>query len=375
MKSLLAKKAIFERLFEFAPDPIIIVSQQGKIVLANSEAERKFGYSLKEIVNMPLEILIPERFRKEHEAYRSKYNYTPRMRPMGSGLDLYARRRDGEEFPVEVSLSPLKIDDELLVIGLIRDISERKKAETSIKEKAKALEFANEELSRSNRELEQFAYIASHDLQEPLRSVTAACQLLERRFSGKLDATADEFLKYAVDGAKRMQDLIQDLLAYSRVGTKTRNETSFDMQPLIDQVIEALRASIDEAHAKITVDPMPTVAGDRSQIFQLLQNLLANAMKFRSERPLTIHIGVESRDEHYEFSVRDNGIGIESKYFDHIFEIFRRLHNNQSYPGTGIGLATCKKIVERHGGLIWVESELKKGSTFHFTLPKHERSE
>ncbi len=370
VKALLAEKMLFQRVFELAPDPIIIVDQTGTIVLANAEAEQKFGYKISELVKMPMEILIPQRYHKEHVGYRESYSQSPRVRPMGSGLDLFAKHSNGEEFPVEVSLSPLRIDDELMVIALVRDISERKLAEASIKEKAKALEFANAELSRSNKELEQFAYIASHDLQEPLRSISAACQLLEKKYHGKLDAKADEFLQYAVDGAKRMQNLIEDLLKYSRLGTKAQNFQSVDLNPLLRQVLEGLQASLQEAGANLTIDQLPTITADRSQIFQLLQNLIANALKFRSEKPPEITIGYREVGDAFEFFVKDNGIGIDSKYFTHIFEVFRRLHNAESYSGTGIGLATCKKIVERHEGRIWVNSEMNKGSTFYFSLPK-----
>lgn len=370
-KGLLAKKEVFERLFESAPDPIIIVDQAGKILLANGEAERKFGYTLAEIVDKPMEILIPERYRADHVKFRENYSYAPRLRPMGSGLDLFALHRNGQEFPVEVSLSPLAIDDQLMVIGLVRDISERKNAEANIREKAKALEFANAELSRSNHELEQFAYIASHDLQEPLRSISAACQLLEKKYQGKLDATADEFLSYAVDGAKRMQNLIEDLLAYSRLGTKAPKLVAVDLNLLLKQVVEGLKLATEEARAAIHIESLPTVLGDRSQLFQLFQNLLVNALKFRSQRSPLIHVGYHSMGSEYEFFVQDNGIGIDPKYFQQIFEVFRRLHNSQAYPGTGIGLATCKKIVERHGGRIWLSSQPDAGSTFYFTLPHH----
>jgi PAS domain S-box-containing protein len=256
--------------------------------------------------------------------------------------------------------------------GISRDITGRKQAEQALADKA-------EELQRSNTELEQFAYVASHDLQEPLRMVASYTQLLGRRYKGKLDSEADEFICYAVEGATRMQVLINDLLAYSRVGTRGKPFSMTDCNEVLARALANLKLASEEAEAQITADRLPTVEGDPTQLMQLFQNLVGNAIKFRSpERRPGIHITATARQaEHAErprfewlFAVRDNGIGIEEKYFGRIFIIFQRLHTREQYPGTGIGLAVCKKIVERHGGRIWVESILGKGSTFYFTLPK-----
>lgn len=225
------------------------------------------------------------------------------------------------------------------------------------------------ELARSNADLEQFAYVASHDLQEPLRMVASYTKLLEKRYQGRLDSDADEFINYVVDGATRMQQLINSLLEYSRVGTRGRDFASISCEAVLDQVLTNLAVSIAESGAAITHDPLPTIVADDLQLTQLFQNLVSNAIRFRSEQPPEIHISGERRDGDWLFSVRDNGIGMEPQYFDRIFIIFQRLHTRAEYSGTGIGLAICKKIVERHGGCIWVESELGKGSTFYFTLP------
>ncbi|MCI1280792.1 MAG: ATP-binding protein [Nitrospira sp.] len=230
------------------------------------------------------------------------------------------------------------------------------------------LEESVAELGRSNADLQQFAYVASHDLQEPLRMVSSYTQLIAKRYKGKLDADADEFIAFAVDGANRMQRLIQDLLAYSRVKTGGRQFEPTAMETVLKAALANLTNAVAESHAVITHDSLPAVMGDEKQLAQLFQNLLSNAVKFRGPQPLHIHISAKQADGEWLFSVRDNGIGIDPEYADRIFVIFQRLHTREEYPGTGIGLAICKKIVERHGGRMWVESERGKGATFYFTL-------
>jgi PAS domain S-box-containing protein len=263
-------------------------------------------------------------------------------------------------------------NDVLNALGGIADAVaqgvERKRAEDALAEHV-------EELARSNRDLEQFAYVASHDLQEPLRMVASYTQLLSRRYKGKLDDKADEFIGFAVDGVTRMQKLIEDLLTFSRIGTTGARFVPVPLETSLGEALKNLGTAIQESCAVITHDPLPEVVADRGQMVQLLQNLLGNAIKFRApDRRAEIHVGALQNGDDWVLSVRDNGIGMEAQYFERIFVIFQRLHGRDDYPGTGIGLSICKKIVERHGGRIWVTSEPGKGSTVSFTLPPQARA-
>jgi len=248
------------------------------------------------------------------------------------------------------------------VVGAALDITERRLAE-------EALLRRTEELKRSNTELEQFAYVASHDLQEPLRMVSSYMQLLSRRYKGKLDSNADEFIAFAVDGAKRMQQLINDMLEFSRVATRGHEFKPVEADTALKQALWNLKAAIEESHANVTFDPLPVVNADSGQLTQLFQNLIGNALKFRRQEPPRVHVSAERRAKEWVFSVRDNGIGIEPQHLERIFVIFQRLHAASEFPGTGLGLAICKKIAERHGGRLWVTSEPGAGSVFYFSIP------
>ena len=272
-------------------------------------------------------------------------------------------RGDGSSFPAVYSSSPIIQDSAISgAVVTFRDITQRKKAEEELKK-------LTEDLMRSNQELQHFAYVASHDLQEPLRMISSYVQLLARRYKGKLDADADEFIAYAVDGAKRMQNMISGLLTYARVGTRGEELVQVDFNTALYATLENISISIEESGAVVTHDAMPSLLANETQVIHLFQNLISNAIKFRGSDPPRIHISAERSNKEWVFSVSDNGIGIDPQYHDRIFKIFQRLHGKEDYPGTGIGLAVCKRIVERLGGRMWVKSASGKGSTFYFALP------
>jgi PAS domain S-box-containing protein len=359
----------FRQVVEAAPNAMVMVDRDGRIVLVNAQTEKLFGYEREALYGQTIETLVPERFRAGHQGYRTAYFDELKPRRMGTGRDLFGRRQDGSEFPVEIGLNPVTTPEEVFVLAAIVDITERKRAEQELINRT-------EELARSNHDLEQFAYVASHDLQEPLRAVAGPLQLLQRRYQGQLDARADEFIAHAVDGATRMQMLIDDLLAYSRVGRPGVTRQLTDCGAALDQALRSLSAVVQESGASIDRTDLPTILGIPVQLALLFQNLVGNAIKFRHpERPVRIEIRARRESDDWVFSVTDNGIGIEAQYFERIFLIFQRLHSRADYRGTGIGLALCRRIVEQHGGRIWVESEPGNGTTFFFSLPRQGEGE
>lgn len=487
----------YRGLLEAAPDAMIVSNTEGKILLVNAETERLFGYERTELIGQPVDILVPQRVRGSHSGHRAGYAAHPRTRAMGEGRQLSGLRKDGSEFPVEISLSPTELPEGLLITTAIRDISARLESEKALRlteerhrmavevaelgtwtmnlasgdltwsdefgrlygfapsdsptredivsrippdERARIGEAVKaaveqgtayeveyrimwpdgsirwivsrgrlhrnaegtpvdiqgvimdvterrqiedlklqreaeqrraEALQRSNEELQQFAYIAAHDLQEPLRMVASYTQLLGQRYKGRLDSDADDFIAFAVDGARRMQMLISDLLAYCRVETAGKALLDVPSREAFAEALRNLEGAIAESDAQITCDPLPQVMADRTQLVQLFQNLIGNAIKYRtSERP-QIHVSAKrGRPNEWIFSIRDNGIGIDPKYSERIFLMFQRLHSRDEFSGTGIGLTLCKKIAERHGGRIWVEPNTGPGSTFHVALPE-----
>jgi PAS domain S-box-containing protein len=344
-----------EQFFNLTLDLLCTIDPAGRLVDLNPAWERILGYQRKELTGSSLTDLI-------HPGDRTLFDDAFQRLIKESGTSRFecrCRHKEGHYrwLAWSVVMSP---DDQLLYVAA-RDTTERRSTEEKLRQQT-------EELEHSNRELEQFAYVASHDLQEPLRIVSSYVQLLARRYQGKLDQDADVFISYAVDGANRMKSLITDLLAYSRVGTRDKEFAPVAMEEIYKRVIDDLQLAITDTGATVTHDPLPVVLGDHAQMTQLLQNLIGNAIKFHGKEPPRVHVGVRQQGGHWLFFVRDNGIGIDPQHTERVFVIFQRLHKRDEYAGTGIGLAICRKIVERHGGRIWIESEPGKGSTFYFTL-------
>ena len=357
----------FRALTETTSDAIISADEEGMIIGWNKGARLMFGRDEEEVLDQPLTLLMPDRYREAHLLGLERFNATGEAHVIGRTVEMYGLRKNGEEFPIELALSSWEASGRRFFSAILRDITHHKQAGDDLKRTVA-------ELARSNAELEQFAYVASHDLQEPLRAVTGCVEILEKDYRGKLDSGADELMKHSVEGARRMQTLIHDLLAYSRVGSRGRPFEATDCNAALNKAIVNLGSAIRESGAVITRDPLPTLNGDPTQLPLLFQNLVGNAIKFCVGRCPKIHVGVQETEEGWRFSVSDNGIGIDSQYRDRIFVIFQRLHTRTEYPGTGIGLAICRRIVERHGGQISVESEPGKGSTFYFTILKQENN-
>jgi PAS domain S-box-containing protein len=498
-------------LLEAVPDALVVIDARGRIVLVNAQTEQLFGYRREELLGQVIELLVPDRVRARHVDHRSGYFAAPHIRPMGKGLELYGRRKDGHEVPVEISLSPLQTETGLLVVGTVRDVSERKRSEAQLRklearyrslvegipavtfmaaldegvnelyvspqieallgfsqqewlenpilwytqlhaddrqrwhtefartcatgepfrsvyrllsrsgevvwvhgeaklvrdddglplflqgvafditgikhaeEELKALnrtleqrvadrtavaEERAQELARSNAALEQFGYVVAHDLRQPLRTMKSYIQKLAEHYQGQFDELAGSYVTRSINDADRMRVLIDDLLAYSRVRTQGKEPAPTDCGAALAAAWANLQAAIEESGAVVTADWLPTVLADATQLVQLFQNLVANAMKFQAGQPPSIHVSARREGDFWVIAVADNGIGIEAQYLQRIFGLGERLHTTSKYPGNGIGLATCEKIVQRHGGRIWASSPaLGQGSTFSFTLP------
>ncbi|MBI3896671.1 MAG: PAS domain S-box protein [Gammaproteobacteria bacterium] len=352
----------FRMAVEAAPNSMIMVDENGHIVLTNRQTETLFGYAREELIGQPLDLLVPDLVRGLPPDQRDAFFVDPPLQAAGPGRELHGRRKDGRQIPIEIGLNPFTSSDGQFCLAAITDITERKRAEQELRR-------YTDELQRSNRELAQFAYVASHDLQEPLRAISGCVQLLQQRYQQKLDGRADELIEHAVSGAVRMQALINDLLSYSRVGTRGKPFEPCDVSQPLDEALANLAFTIKESGARVTYDEMPVVSADPTQLTQLFQNLIGNALKFRGKESPYIHVGTERKSGGHIIYVRDNGIGIEPQYFERIFGVFQRLHGRNQFPGNGIGLAICRKIVERHYGRIWVESVAGRGATFYFTLP------
>jgi PAS domain S-box-containing protein len=362
----------FRNLLECAPDSMIIVNEAGMIQLVNAQTLKMFGYSREEMIGLNVEVLMPARYDTMHPFRRFTMFDTPRSRPVAEGFELFCLNKEGKEFPVEINLSPMQTDEGQLLTAAIRDVSEKRQLEKAIRDTNVTLERKvkqrTEELERKNRELEQFAYVASHDLQEPLRTIGSFVDLLGKQYKGRLDDHADKYMNYIVQSSDRMKVLIKDLLDYSRLG-REKDARQVNCNSIVEQVKADLNMVIKDNQAEIKAGALPVIAAYPTELKLLFQNLVSNSIKFRKpDVSPQVEITASKENGHWQFAFRDNGIGIEPQHVDKIFVIFQRLHNRTSYEGSGIGLAHCKKIVELHGGTIWVKSELGIGSTFYFTI-------
>ena len=360
----------FRALLEAAPDAMVIVDQFGKIALTNAQTEKLFGYTRNEILGQPVEVLMPEMARKKHAAHRAEYNRAPRTRPIHSGLDLTGRRKDGSEFPAEISLSPLQTAEGTFVTSAIRDITERKNAEAMRSRHASELARTNSELAAANQELESFSYSVSHDLRAPLRHIDGFSRILLDEYKSKLDDSGRHYLQRVADGAKQMGRLVDDLLNFSRLGRQELNRQSINLAAIVENVRVDLAESVAGRNIEWKVAPLPAVECDPALIKIVFTNLLSNALKFTTPRERTIiELGCAQEKEQQAFFVRDNGVGFDTKYADKLFGVFQRLHRQEEFEGTGVGLATVQRIIHKHGGRIWAKSAPDRGATFYFTLP------
>ena len=359
-KALKESEIKFRKLFNQATDMLSLTELNedgtiGNYIEVNEAANKRLGYTKNELLDMtPLDLYLNS---------SSTRNMVSEMFKKGCAMaENIQVAKDGRQIPVELNTTLFELEGKNIVLSISRDNTERKKSEKDLKK-------VITELERSNKELQSFAYITSHDLQEPLRTIASYAQLLKRRYEGQLDSDADDFIEFMVNGAARMKKMINGLLDYSRVGTKGGKFTEFEAENALNYALSNLGSAISENNAEISHDELPLISADESQIIRVFQNLIGNAIKFRKEsvKP-KIHISANKKGNEYIFSVSDNGIGLEEQYSDQIFEVFKRLHAIDEYQGAGIGLAVVKRIIDRHGGRIWVESELGKGSTFYFTI-------
>lgn len=362
----------FRNLLEAAPDSMVIMDEKGTIQLVNAQTEKMFGYNRDQMIHSNVEMLMISKFERLLTIGRDLVPGAERPGPLVERVECFGKRVDGTQFPIEISLSPMKSEEGLLLTAAIRDLSEKKRLEREVREAHNSLErkvkSRTAELEVKNRELEQFAYVASHDLQEPLRTTTSFVDLLRKRYHGKLDSNADQYLDYITQSSDRMKVLIHNLLDYSRLG-KEKELVNLSCNELLQDVLHDLDQSIRETNAVIISGDLPQITGYKTEMIQLFSNLVSNSIKFRKKdiHP-EIKVNAEKENGHWIFSFKDNGIGINPAFHEKIFVLFKRLHKRSDYEGTGIGLAYCKKIVELHGGKIWVESVPENGSTFFFTI-------
>ncbi|ACB74234.1 sensor histidine kinase [Opitutus terrae] len=371
-QALRQSQQMFKRLFDNAPDATVQVDQQGRIVRANRQIEALFGWERGELSGRRIDELLPPRFASRHSAHLAAYFVAPRTRPMGVGLELFGRRRDGSEFPVDIMLSPLETEQGMQALAVIRDVTERKRIDEQIRRLNLDLQLQNARLELVNNELEAFSYSVSHDLRAPLRHIDGFASLLAKHAAGTLDEKGQRFITIISDAARRMGRLIDDLLTFSRMGRAQLETMTVDQNQLITDVIRDNELDRDQ-RIEWQLEPLPAVRADPAMLRQVWFNLLGNAVKYSARaEPPRIEVGWRSDPENSAsqvFFVRDNGVGFDMRYAAKLFGVFQRLHAESEFEGTGIGLANVRRIIMRHGGRVWAESTPGAGATFFFSLP------
>lgn len=348
--------SVLQAILDTTVDGLITIDARGRIIAFNKACERIFGYAADEVRGRNVSCLMPEPYHDEHDGYLERYHNGGEARIIGKGREVRGLRKDGSTFPLDLAVAKVEVDGHVLYSGIVRDITERKQAEAKIL-------LQNEELGR-------FAFMASHDLKEPLRSIEAFAEILSLDYADKLDAEGQNYLEILMSSASRLRAVVNDVLEYSRLDTDLGSAEEFDAGKVLKQLRDELRDQLEQTGGQVTMEELPVLRGDRVRFYRLLQNLISNALKYcPPERQPEVHVSAALHNDFWQFRVQDNGIGIDPEYYSVIFEMFKRLHTRDTYSGTGIGLAICRRIVENWEGEIWIEAAPENGSVFCFTFP------